>query len=276
MTENNYLTAIFEQKKRRVSEEAARVSLYEMRALAYARRASAEAHGFRRAVCKKGRVNVIAEFKRASPSKGEIRSDLTPGEVAKIYARGGAAAVSVLTEEDHFRGSLGDLEEVKAATPLPVLRKDFIFDEYQIYQAAAAGADAVLLIASMLSDERLARLRRLCEEELGLDALAEVHTAAEMRRAAEAGARLVGVNNRDLKTFRVSLETSYELASHAPRGATLISESGIASGADIEKLRAVGYDAFLVGEALMRAESPGGVLRSLLEGGAAGQASAAD
>lgn len=263
--ESNYLAAIFERKRRRVSEEIARVSLDEIKEPARARRMHTEEHAFKSAISREVRVNVIAEFKRASPSKGEIRSDRTAAEVAKSYEQGGAAAVSVLTEEDHFSGSLRDLEEVKQAVSLPTLRKDFIFDEYQIYQAAAAGADAVLLIAAMLPDDSLAGLRRLTEEELRMDALVEVHTAEEMLRAEWAGASLIGVNNRDLKSFRVSLETSYELASRAPRGATLISESGIRSGDDLRKLRAAGYAAFLIGETLMRADNPAQALRSLLD-----------
>ncbi len=264
MAENNYLTAIFERKKRRVAEEGERVGFDQVKASATARRKSAPAHAFKSAVSTEGRINVIAEFKRASPSKGEIRSDLTPIEVAKNYEAGGAAAVSVLTEEEHFRGSLLDLREVKGAISLPVLRKDFIFDEYQIYQAAEAGADAVLLIAAMLEDEKLSRLRILSEEELGLDALVEVHTASEMERAAKTGARLIGVNNRDLKSFRVSLETSFELARFAPPDSTLVSESGLKSRDDILKLRDAGYQAFLIGEWLMRAELPAEALQTLL------------
>jgi indole-3-glycerol phosphate synthase len=210
-------------------------------------------------------VNVIAEFKRASPSKGLIRGDVSAAEVARLYEAGGAAAISVLTEEDYFRGSLEDLREAAAGTRLPALRKDFVFDEYQIYEAAAAGASAVLLIAAALSDEELGRLRLLAEEGLGLDALVEVHTREELRRAGGSGARLVGVNNRDLRTFEVSLETSSELAAHAPEGSLLVSESGINNASDIRRLRESGFRAFLVGESLMRAERPDEALRELIE-----------
>jgi indole-3-glycerol phosphate synthase len=216
-------------------------------------------------------VNVIAEFKRASPSKGEIRAGASAAETARAYERGGAAAVSVLTEEDYFRGSLNDLAEVKTATRLPVLRKDFVFDEYQVFESAAAGADALLLIVAALDDAALAALLRLTEDEVGMDALVEVHTAEELGRAVEAGAHVVGVNNRDLRTFEVSLETSVGLAARAPAGTLLVSESGIGDAADVARLRACGFQAFLVGETLMRAESPEAALRSLTgAGGAAG------
>src|SRR6185295_17224023 len=161
-------------------------------------------------------INIIAEFKRRSPSKGMIREDANPIEMARAYQAGGAVAMSVLTEEDYFAGSLDDLRQVKATVDLPVLRKDFIIDEYQVYESAVAGADAILLIVAALDDELLLRLRRLAEDELQMDALVEVHTSDEMQRAAVCGAKLIGVNNRDLRTFAVSLETSLSLAREAP------------------------------------------------------------
>lgn len=258
------LAKIFERRRERLREEVARRPLGEVREAGLERRRAAEPHAFSRAVGGEGRVNVIAEYKRASPSKGVIRDDLNVVDVAREYERGGAAALSVLTEEDHFRGSLEDLTRARAAVRLPALRKDFIFDDYQVFETAAAGADALLLIAAMLDDATLARLRRLTEDDLGMDALVEVHTADEMRRAAAAGARLVGVNNRDLRTFRVSLETSLELARHAPAGALLVSESGIREREDIRRLAAEGFRAFLVGETLMRADHPGEALQSLV------------
>src|SRR2546429_9100831 len=176
--------------------------------------------------------------------------------MAKRYELGGAAAVSVLTEEDYFDGSLDDLCAVRQATSLPILRKDFVFDEYQIYESAAAGADALLLIVAALDDDTLARLRTITEDELGMDALVEVHTAEELDRAVEAGAQVIGVNNRDLSTFEVSLETSVQLASAAPKDTVLISESGIGSADDIQRLRGLGYRGFLIGETLMRADDP--------------------
>src|ERR671921_2139517 len=193
------------KKRERLAASKAALPLEEVRRAALALRESAPPHALRAAVGRGGRVNVIAEFKRASPSKGEIRGGASAGETARAYERGGAAAISVLTEEDYFRGSLEDLREVKSATRLPVLRKDFVFDEYQVYESAAAGADALLLIVAALDDATLAALLRLTEDELGMDALVEVHTAEELERALGAGAHVVGVNNRDLRTFEVSL-----------------------------------------------------------------------
>jgi indole-3-glycerol phosphate synthase len=260
------LAKIFERRRERLREEIARHPREEIHEAGLTRRRSAAPHAFAWALGVRGRVNVIAEFKRASPSKGVIRDDLGAAETARAYKEGGACALSVLTEGDHFRGSLGDLEEARAAARLPVLRKDFIFDDYQVYESAAAGADALLLIASMLDDDALARLRRLTEDELGMDALVEVHMADEMRRADAAGARIIGVNNRDLRTFRVSLETSFELARRAPAGRLLVSESGIRDHADIRRLTRAGFNAFLIGETPMRAERPGEILKGLVSG----------
>lgn len=260
----DFLKKIIEKKRERLEASKAERAFEDVRREALALRAGARPHAFRSALETSGRVNVIAEFKRASPSKGEIRGGANACETARAYERGGAAAVSVLTEEDYFRGSLEDLREVKAATSLPVLRKDFVFDEYQLFESAAAGADALLLIVAALDDETLARLRRIAEDELGLDALVEVHTEEEMLRAARAGAALVGVNNRDLRTFNVSLETSVSLAPHAPAGSLLVSESGISGANEIAMLRARGFNAFLVGETLMRAGRPEEALRALV------------
>lgn len=260
----DFLRKIIEKKRERLAASKAARALEDMRRDALTVRSDARPHAFRAALEREGRVNVIAEFKRASPSKGEISGGASARETARAYERGGAAAVSVLTEEDYFRGSLEDLREVKASAGLPVLRKDFVFDEYQIFESAAAGADALLLIVAALDDETLARLRCLAEDELRMDALVEVHTEEETRRASGAGARIVGVNNRDLRTFNVSLETSVALAPHAPEGSLLVSESGIGGREDIATLRAHGFDAFLVGETLMRAGEPEETLRSLV------------
>ena len=221
----------------------------------------ARPHAFRTALQRDG-INIIAEFKRRSPSKGMIRDGANPMEVARAYQAGGAVAMSVLTEEDYFAGSLDDLREVKSTVDLPVLRKDFIFDEYQIYESATVGADAILLIVAALDDELLSRLRRLAEEELQMDALVEVHTGDEMKRAAACGAKLIGVNNRDLRTFEVSLETSLRLAREAPADTVLISESGLKSCDDLQRLHDAGYHGFLIGETLMRADDPAAALRS--------------
>ena len=272
---SDFLSKIIERKGARVAEAKAARPFEEVRREAVAARAGARRHALREALADAGRVNIIAEFKRASPSKGEIRAGASVAETVRAYERGGAAAVSVLTEEDYFRGSLSDLAEAKASTRLPALRKDFILDEYQVFESAAAGADALLLIVAALDDETLARLLRLTEDELGMDALVEVHTAAELERAAAVGARVVGVNNRDLRTFNVSLATSIELAAQAPAGALLVSESGLRGAGDVDRLRACGFRAFLVGETLMRADNPEMALRYLAGAGGWGEAAPA-
>jgi len=184
--------------------------------------------------------------------------------MAAIYESAGAAAISILTEEDYFDGSLEDLRQVREVTGIPILRKDFIVDEYQVYESAAARADALLLIVAALDDETLTRLRSITEDELGMDALIEVHTKAELDRALKCGARLIGVNNRDLHTFNVFTATSHLLARIAPRDAILISESGL-NPEEVRNLRAAGYSGFLVGETLMRADDPARTLREFID-----------
>jgi len=193
-----------------------------------------------------------------------IRSDLWPADVARHYERGGACAISVLTDEEYFGGSIDDLSAVRSSTRLPVLRKDFIIDEIQIYQAAIAGADAVLLIVAALGDHSLGKLRNVAENELGLDALIEVHTSEELRRALNAGAKIIGVNNRDLQTFKVSLSTSERLISEAPGDCVVISESGLRSPEQLSYLHGLGFRGFLIGEQLMRAKNPEIALRDML------------
>jgi len=209
-------------------------------------------------------VKIIAEFKRASPSVGTIRADLSPADVARDYQHGGACAISVLTEEEHFAGSIADLTAVRSSTHLPVLRKDFIVDAIQIYEAAVAGADAILLIVAALDDDSLGELREVAEDELGLDALVEVHTSDELRRAVNRGAKIIGVNNRDLQTFEVSLNTSERLIAEAPQNSIMISESGLHDPEQLRHLQALGFRGFLIGEGLMRAKNPGIALRDLL------------
>jgi indole-3-glycerol phosphate synthase len=260
----NLISEIVSSKRRRVDQAKRLVPLEQMRALASEARESAQTPALRKALSAESKINIIAEFKRRSPSKGEIRPDADPLIIARAYESAGASAVSVLTEEDYFGGSLDDLRAVRETISVPILRKDFIFDEYQVYESAAAGADALLLIVAALDDEELVRLRRIAEDELGMDALVEVHTPDEMKRATACDAKIIGVNNRDLQTFTVSLETSVQLAPMASKGSVLISESGIASAADIRRLRSVGYRAFLIGESLMRADDPGELLRSFL------------
>jgi indole-3-glycerol phosphate synthase len=259
----NVLSEIMAKKQERVTAARKIIPLEEMRRLASESRAVAKPHALLDALRRDG-VNIIAEFKRRSPSKGMIRVDADLTAIARSYEAGGAVAMSVLTEEDYFAGSLDDLRTVKATVDLPVLRKDFMFEEYQVYEAAAAGADAILLIVAAIDDEVVSRLRRLAEDELRMDALVEVHTAGEMKRAVACGATIIGVNNRDLRTFEVSLETSFALAREAPPEALLISESGLHSSNDLQRLREAGYKGFLIGETLMRAPKPDEVLRSLL------------
>lgn len=252
----SFLSEIIERKRQRV--EAAKRSVpresFDIRV---------NSHTFRQALLRDG-INVIAEFKRRSPSKGVIRADADLKQTVHAYQTGGAAAISILTEEDYFSGSLDDLRHVKKSVNLPVLRKDFIFDEYQVLESAARGADAVLLIVAVLDDNTLLRLRGLIEDEFGMDALIEVHTHEEMQRAIACGAHLIGVNNRNLHTFEVSLETSLSLAAEAPSGTALVSESGLNNSTDIARLRGAGYCGFLVGESLMRSENPEAALRALM------------
>jgi indole-3-glycerol phosphate synthase len=218
---------------------------------------------FAAAVSRPGQLNVIAEFKRRSPSKGVIREDLHPVKVAQAYEVAGAAALSVLTEEQFFGGTLDDLREARGATLLPVLRKDFVVDAYQLWESWYAGADAVLLIVAALTNQELTELHATAHE-IGLDALVEVHDRDELRRALAVGARLVGVNNRDLRTMEVSLQTALDLAPHIPDAVTAVVESGIKGPGDVRRLRDAGYDAFLVGEHLMSARDPGAALEELI------------
>jgi indole-3-glycerol phosphate synthase len=261
----DFLATVVESKRARLETAKSQVSFYNLRASAYEARTRYTRHAFRSVFEDDKRVNIIAEIKRASPSKGELGLNASVEDVCRAYSRGGAAALSVLTEEDHFHGSVRDLRAVRRSVALPILRKDFIFDEYQIYESADTGADALLLIAALLDDETLLRLRSIAEVELGMDALVEVHTPEEMRRAADLGARLIGVNNRSLRTFDVSIEASLELINEAPSGALLISESGLKNAAEIKRLHSAGYRGFLIGESLIRAGNPEEFLRSIIE-----------
>ncbi len=228
----------------------------------------AESHvprGFRENLRKMARsgVAVIAELKKASPSRGLIREDFDPERLAKELEAGGAAALSVLTDEEFFQGSLENLRVASASSQLPCLRKDFMIDEFQMLEARANTADAILLIAAALPQAQLVALAAKARE-FGLDVLCEAHDETELKRALDAGCDLVGVNSRDLRTFRVDLETSFRLADLIPRDVVSVAESGIHTGADIARLRQAGYQAFLIGESLMRSENPGTALRDLL------------
>jgi indole-3-glycerol phosphate synthase len=206
---------------------------------------------------------VIAEIKKASPSKGVLAAEFDPAAIARLYEQGGAAALSVLTDEKHFQGSLEDLESARGTVGLPVLRKDFTIDPYHIHQAAAHGADAILLIAAILSERHMRDFRELAER-YGMAALVEVHDEEELEPAVASGARLIGVNNRNLHTFEVSLETSVRLSEKIPAGVVRVAESGIHSLDDVKRLSAVGYQAFMVGEHLMRSGDPAGAIRALV------------
>jgi indole-3-glycerol phosphate synthase len=225
---------------------------------------SAPTRGFAQTVASDGRC-IIAEIKKASPSKGLIRPDFDPVAIAREYASHGARAISVLTEERFFQGSLLDLEQVRAVVDLPLLRKDFMLDPYQIIEAKSCGADAVLLIAALLDVALMQELREQAAS-LSLDALVEVHTENELESALAAGALLIGINNRDLNTFEVSLSTTERLVRLVPRGAVVVCESGINSTDAIHQVEKSGVRAFLIGESLMRAPQPGKKLSELLTG----------
>lgn len=208
-------------------------------------------------------IAVIAELKKASPSRGLIRAKFDPADLARELEAAGAAALSVLTDEEHFQGSLGNLQQASAAVGIPCLRKDFIIDEFQLIEARANSADAVLLIVAALTPAELKSLAAGARRT-GLDVLCEVHDADELQRALDAGCDLVGVNTRDLRTFKVDLETAFRMADEFPADVVRVAESGIHSAEDIARLREAGYHAFLVGESLMRAERPGEALRELM------------
>jgi indole-3-glycerol phosphate synthase len=223
-----------------------------------------EGRPFSEALLRPG-ISVIAEHKRRSPSSGEIRSGATVKEIVGAYERGGAAAISVVTEEAHFGGSLADLREARAATELPILRKDFTIDPYQIYEAKLAGADAVLLVVGSLGDSELASLYAQVQE-LDLDALVEIHDERELEVALDVEADVLGINNRDLGDFSVDIERTYELLSDVPAGKTVVSESGFSTRAELDDLERVGVDAVLIGETLMRADDIEAACRALTGG----------
>jgi indole-3-glycerol phosphate synthase len=211
-------------------------------------------------------VQLVAEVKRASPSKGLFREELDPVSFASCYAKAGAAAISVLTDTPYFYGSLDDLRNVKQTVPLPVLRKDFLFDPYQVYEARVAGADAVLLIAAILTDQTLSQLYDLVTG-LGMSALLEVHNITELHRVLKLSPEIIGINNRDLHTFRVSLDTTAEMIVNIPDSVVTVAESGIKTAQDVNRLRSLGVDAMLVGESIVTASDPAAKIQELLSGG---------
>ena len=260
------LLRIIRHKAREVAERAGRTPL---RVLGERAEAQAPPRGFAaalRARIAAGEPAVIAELKKASPSKGVLREDFEPDAIARGYAAGGAAALSVLTDEAFFQGADRHLERARSASGLPVLRKDFTVDAYQVWEARALGADCILLIVAALGDAQLNELAALAAH-LGMDVLVEVHDAEELARAAHLEPLLLGINNRDLRTFETTLDTTLGLLDRIPAGRTVITESGIRTRADVARMRAAGVHGFLVGEAFMRAADPGAKLRELFFGG---------
>ena len=256
-----FLDEILATTRRRVAQAKAGADLRELE-----RRAEAHVpRGFRRSLSASGKdgIAIIAELKKASPSKGLIRGEFHPAALARELEAAGAAALSVLTDEEFFQGSLRNLREASGAVSIPCLRKDFMLDEFQLLEARANSADAVLLIVAALSEHELSSLLGAARGR-GLDVLCEVHDGNELQRAVDAGCDLIGVNTRDLRTFRVDLKTAFSLADRFPENVVRVAESGIHSNEDVRRLVGAGYHAFLVGESLMRAERPGEALRELI------------
>lgn len=264
-TQDDILARILARKREEVAERSARLPLGELQARA---QGCAPARDFTAALqtrILRGEPAVIAEIKRASPSKGLLRADFDPAAIARSYEAGGAACLSVLTDRDFFQGATAFLLAARAACALPVLRKDFMIDPYQIWESRQMGADCILLIVAALSDAMLAALEALARG-LGLAVLVEVHDAAEMERALRLPASvLIGINNRNLRTFETRLETTWTLMAQVPPGRLIVTESGIHTAADVAAMRARGIHAFLVGEAFMRAPDPGVRLRELFD-----------
>jgi indole-3-glycerol phosphate synthase len=256
-----YLDQILTARRAQIGEARSRTPLETLKHAAQARR---ERRDFAAALSG-GPLRVIAELKHASPSRGILREPYRPQQIGPGYAGAGASALSVLTEERYFLGSLDDLKVVRDSVSLPVLRKDFILEDYQVYESVAAGADALLLIVGALSDEDLRRFIELCYA-LRVAPLVEVHGEVEVERALGAGARIIGVNNRDLKTLEVDLETSLRLRPGIPAGCIAVSESGIKTPEDLRRICEAGYQAVLIGERFMTAVDPGAALREMLEG----------
>ena len=258
----NILDEIVAVKWQEVAVARAKVSAAALRDQAAAQAAPRGFAAALRAEVAAGRPAVIAEIKKASPSKGVIRQSFMPAEIAASYARHGAACLSVLTDERFFQGQADFLRQARAACSLPALRKDFMVDAYQVLEARAMGADCILLIAACLSDAQMAELEA-CAIDCGLDVLVEVHDGDELDRALRLQTPLLGINNRNLKTFDVTLDTTLGLLPRVPAGKLLVTESGIGNRADVQRMRAAGVQAFLVGEAFMRADDPGAALAAV-------------
>jgi indole-3-glycerol phosphate synthase len=262
---SDILQQIVDVKHEEVAAARKRVSLEAMREDALSRVLTRDFVGALRRKIANGQSAVIAEIKKASPSKGLLRSDFVPADIAQSYAEAGAACLSVLTDRRFFQGQNDFLKQARASCDLPVLRKDFIVDPYQIYESRAVGADCILLIAACLADEQMAQLEAIALS-LDMAVLVEVHDRAELERALKLRTPLLGINNRDLRTFEVKLETTLSLMELVPKDKLLVTESGILGPDDVKRMRAAGVNAFLVGEAFMRAEDPGAALQALFGG----------
>jgi indole-3-glycerol phosphate synthase len=254
------LDDIVAHKKRTLAEQKASVSLSTLKKRA---KDADSPRGFAKALARSPQIALIAEIKKASPSAGVIREGFDAIQIGKIYEASGASAISVLTDEHFFQGSLSRLEKVRQAVGIPVLRKDFIIDPFQIYEARAANSDAVLLIVAILSDKQLKDFLDL-SRQMEMDALVEVHTERELERALEVGAQVVGINNRNLKTFEVHIETTEKLVANIPEGILRVSESGIKNHHDMKRLATAGVNAVLVGTSLMKAQDIGAKVKELL------------
>ena len=263
---SDILNKIVSVKHEEVAAATKRMPLAAMRADAESRVLTRDFEGALRAKIAKGQAAVIAEVKKASPSKGVLRADFIPADIAQSYADGdgtvSAACLSVLTDKQFFQGSVDALKQARASCQLPVLRKDFMVDAYQIYESRAMGADAILLIAASLDDAQMADFEAIARS-LDMAVLVEVHDGAELERALKLKTRLVGINNRNLRTFEVSLQTTLDLQKNVPADRLLVTESGILTPADVKTMRDAGVNAFLVGEAFMRAPEPGEALANL-------------
>lgn len=262
MAQADILKKILARKREEIAERSAVVSIDALKQQIATALPARDFVGAMQAKLDAGQSAVIAEIKKASPSKGVLREDFRPADIARSYQKGGAACLSVLTDRDFFQGSEEYLQQARAACSLPVIRKDFIIDEYQVYEARAIGADCILLIVAALDDAQLVALATLAEQ-LGMAVLVEVHDAAELARAKVLSTPLFGVNNRNLKTFDVSLQNTIELLAAMPDGCIVITESGIHAREDVMLMREHGVNSFLVGEAFMRCEDPGGRLAEL-------------
>lgn len=262
---SDILAKIVAVKHEEVAAAKKRKSLEAMREDALGRVLTRDFEGALRAKIAAGQAAVIAEVKKASPSKGVLREDFIPADIAQSYAEHGAACLSVLTDRQFFQGEPDYLKQARASCDLPVLRKDFLVDAYQVYESRAMGADCILLIAACLDDARMTELEAIARS-LDMAVLVEVHDAAELQRALKLKTKLVGINNRNLRTFEVSLDTTLGMLQDVPEDRLLVTESGILKREDVQKMRAGGVHAFLVGEAFMRAEEPGEALAALFGG----------